>query len=50
MEKQYCKFCGSELIFIYGVGWDYDRLICSKKYCTFEIELNSTTYPVDQIP
>jgi ribosomal protein S27AE len=41
--REYCPRCGSELIAMYGVGWDYDRKVCGKRGCDYEIEFETTT-------
>ena len=47
IEKPKCEKCGPDMIMMYGCGLDYDRLICQARGCDFEIELETTTYPVE---
>ena len=42
-DKQICPKCGESMLMMYGCGWDYDRLICSK--CDYEFEFEFTSYP-----
>lgn len=39
-QIDYCPKCKKELLTMYGGGWDWDRLICTGKYCNYEKELN----------
>ena len=41
--QEFCPKCGSELRFMYGCGWDYDRKFCSNRGCGYEIEFETTT-------
>ena len=43
-ENQICPICGEYMLQMFGCGWDYDRLICSNKYCDHEVEFETTTY------
>lgn len=43
-----CPWCGAVLNFMYGCGWDYDRLICCHKGCHYEAELDTITYPKEE--
>ena len=42
-ENQLCPSCNSVLLMLYGCGWDYDRLVCSKYGCEYEVEFETTT-------
>lgn len=42
-----CARCGTEMLMMYGAGWDYDRWICGTPGCDFEIELDITTHVDD---
>jgi len=44
-EKHKCDKCGEPLLLMYGCGWDYDRVICSKSGCDFEVEYETSTTP-----
>lgn len=44
-EDKKCPKCKSDLLFMYGNGWDYDRALCSNTKCDYEIEYRTTTYP-----
>ena len=35
---EFCIKCGSEMLSMYGVGFDYDRKICPSRGCDYEIE------------
>lgn len=38
-----CEICEGELIFLYGGGWDNDRIYCSDQECGSEYEFPTTT-------
>lgn len=38
-----CPCCGSKLLAIYGHGWDYDIIFCSKFACAWEHQYDTTT-------
>lgn len=45
-----CPHHGTEMAFMPGAGWDYDRYICAQRtgrfgVCDYEIELDTSTYP-----
>lgn len=42
-SKPICGICGSEMLAMYGCGWDYDRVICSERDCGAEIMFETTT-------
>ena len=42
-ENKLCPSCNSILLMLYGCGWDYDRLVCSKYGCEYEVEFETTT-------
>jgi hypothetical protein len=44
-EGKGCPKCGTELVLLYGCGWDNDRVLCGSKKCSYELELEDTTYP-----
>jgi len=44
-QKIICPKCGTKMLMMYGWGWDYDRWICPKRKCDYEIELEVSTYP-----
>jgi len=37
-----CPVCGCSVVDIYGYGWDYDRVVCSRSGCPWELELEIT--------
>lgn len=43
-DEPRCPICESEMLKMYGCGWDYDRFVCSQSRCDGEHELNSMTY------
>ena len=45
MNEKTCPMCGETLLFLYGCGWDYDRLICGNRNCDYEEELKTISYP-----
>ena len=45
MTDEICPLCGDPLIQLYGCGWDYDRLICSRYGCDYDLEFEGTSYP-----
>ena len=46
-KKEICPKCKTPMLFMYGMGWDYDRWVCGTRGCYEEIELDETTYPED---
>ena len=38
-----CPRCGSNMLFLYGGGFDYDRALCSNRKCDYEKEYESST-------
>lgn len=43
-----CPSCSSDMLFLYGCGWDYDRWVCGSRDCNEEIELDTTTHIEDE--
>lgn len=43
-DEPRCPICESEMLKMYGCGWDYDRFVCAQRRCDGEYELNSITY------
>ena len=42
-----CTKCNTNMLFCYGLGFDYDRWICGDRLCTHEVELETSTIPDD---
>lgn len=44
-----CPAHNTTMMFMYGVGFDYDRWLCMERGCYEEIELETTTYPEETL-
>lgn len=38
-----CPKCGSQLLRLWGHGWDWDLAVCGDKDCCYEKELDEST-------
>ena len=47
-KDEKCPLCGSDILFISGEGWDYDREYCSNRACKYQVEYDTTTYLEDE--
>ena len=45
MTEKTCPKCGAPMHIMYGCGWDYDKMICSERWCDYEIELETISFP-----
>ena len=43
LKDDKCPKCGSDVIFIHGDMWDYDRQFCSNRDCDYDIEYDTST-------
>ena len=42
-RKVRCDICGGPVFFMFGGGWDNDRVICGDESCGAEIVFSTTT-------
>lgn len=38
-----CPKCGSQLLRMWGEGWDWDHAICPERGCDYDLELDVMT-------
>lgn len=38
-----CPLCQSQIIRLWGEGWDWDRAVCSNRKCDYDVELDVMT-------
>lgn len=43
MKKGVCPICGTELMRMFGEGWDWDHAICPESGCDYDVELDVMT-------